>query len=382
MLQNLTIDQSFQKLLTKLNPTEKQRQQIQVTRETIDSVLANDQRIFLHTQKQPSFLTGSYSRNTIIRPIHDIDLYARIHYDKHAKDKSPRSILLLMASALKKRYPNNTKVNVDSPCVVVGFSGWGYKFEVVPVVCYDNNSDLYDIPVPGSQSWMQCYPHVPTRWLSSCNHRNNKMFIPIIKILKQWNRNNKVGLKSFHLELRTEKVFGTVTEINSYPQGIFDWMYCVRNWVWDNNYPFIIEPGKNYEYVDEYMYEKPFRLRVIRNKFDTGLKKAERAWNFYVKGREAAAKRTWRQMFGSMFPVPQPPLAKPVFVPPKQLPAITLKNALSMQQPAGLLGGYQRNALLDALSNSFPKLANTSVSDMDMNALLDLLANSKGPFKR
>ena len=143
-----------------------------------------------------------------------------------------------------------------------------------------------------------------------------------------------------------------------------------------------MEPGKNYEYVDEYMYKKPFRLRVIINKFDTGLKKAEMAWNFYVKGREAAAKRTWRQMLGSMFPVPQPPLAKPVLVPPKQLPAITLKNALSMQQPAGLLGGYQRNALLDALSNPFPKLANTPVSDIDMNALLDLPTNSKDPFKR
>src|SRR3990172_3889053 len=144
MSQELTVDQSFQKLLTNLNPTEKQQQQIKTTRETIDSVLTKDPRIFLHTQKQPSFLTGSYERDTIIRPIHDIDLYVRIHYGKHAKDKSPRSILLLIASALKRRYPNNTKVNVDSPCVVVSF--WDYKFEVAPVVCYDDNSDIYDIP--------------------------------------------------------------------------------------------------------------------------------------------------------------------------------------------------------------------------------------------
>ncbi len=220
-MKKLTVDQSFQKLLSNLNPTEIQRKRIQTTRETIDSVLFNDNRIHLHYQKQPSFFTGSYSRNTIIRPIDDIDLYIRIHYGEHAKDKSPRLILRLMASAVRKRYPNNTKIRIDSPCLVVSFRD--YRFEIVPVVCYEHNTDLYDIPAPGSQSWMQCYPHVPNRWLSSCNHTNNGVFIPLIKILKHWNKVNKVGLKSFHLELLTEKVFGAVSEIDSYPQGIFDW---------------------------------------------------------------------------------------------------------------------------------------------------------------
>lgn len=74
MSQKLTVDQCFQKLLTNLNPTERQRQRIQKTRNSIDSVFANDRRIFLNTQQQSSFLTGSYARNTIIRPIDDIDL--------------------------------------------------------------------------------------------------------------------------------------------------------------------------------------------------------------------------------------------------------------------------------------------------------------------
>ena len=339
MSKNLTIDQSFQKLLSNLHPTEKQRQRIKITRETIDSVLANDQRIFLHTQKQPSFLTGSYSRSTIIRPIHDVDLYIRVHYGKHAKDKSPRSILLLMASVLKKRYPKNTKVNVDSPCIIVNF--FDYKFEVAPVVCYEDKPDIYDVPAPGSQSWMQCYPHIPSRWLSSCNHKNNKMFIPLIKFLKQWNRVNKVGLKSFHLELLTEKVFGSMTDIYSYPQGIFDWIYCVRDWLWENSYPFIEEPGSSYKFVDDYVYEKKFRLRVMRNKIDTALKKAERAYDFYLKGRHIAAKRIWRNMFGSMFPSPEPQLSKPVLVPPKQSPALTLRDAFFYSKPQqGLWAGF------------------------------------------
>jgi len=387
MSEELTVEQSFQKLIANLNPTEKQQLDIRTKRETIDSALANDQRIFLHTEKQQSFLTGSYARDTIIRPINDVDLYVRVNYGEHAKDKSPRSILLLMASALRKRYPNNTQVNVDSPCVVVTF--WGFKFEIAPVVCYEGNADLYDIPAPGSQSWIQCYPNVPSKWLSYCNYKNDEMFIPLIKILKQWNRNNKVGLKSFHLELLTEKVFGSVTEIYSYPQGIFDWMFCVRNWLRENKYPFIEEPGHGNKYVDDYLYGNAFRLMAVRSKVDAGLKSAERAYDFFGKGRQIVAKRIWKSMFGSMFPSPEPEPSKPVLIPPKQQPALTLRDVAALRQPTGLLGGIQpnatRNALLNILSGQSPAVTLRDVAtsrqptgllgDFGRKALIDALAN-------
>lgn len=374
MTKNLTIDQSFQKFLTNLNPTDKQREQIRKTRDSIDAALINDDRIFLNTQKQFSFLTGSYSRKTIIRPIDDIDLYVRVHYGKHAEGQSPMSILRLMARAIRRRYSKNTKINVDAPCIVVRFLG--YKFEIVPAVGYSDNPDLYSIPAPGSKEWIQCYPNVPDKWLSACNYKNNSMFIHLIKMLKQWNRNNKVGLKSFHLELLTEKVFGAVTDIYSYPQGIYDWMYCVRNWIWGNDYPFVLEPGKSYDYVDEYLYEKPFRLHVVRKKFDAGLKKAERAWNFYSKSKYPAAKRVWNNMFGPKFPVPQAPTVTPSYIPPKPPPPPTLKDFLTTQPTTELLGGYPRNALRDALLNPQPK------PQPDTNALLAMLLNPKDPFKR
>jgi len=280
----------------------------------------------------------------------------------------------------------------------------GYKFEIVPAVGYEDNPDLYDTPATGSKEWMQCYPNVPSRWLSSSNHANNRMFIPLIKILKQWNRHNNVRFKSFHLELLTEKVFGAITEIKSYPQGIFDWMYCVKNWVWDNEYPFVQEPGKSFVYVDDYLYQNKHQLRIARNKLDAGLKKAERAWNFYCKGRNISAKMIWHNMFGNMFPSSEPLPAKPVLIPPKTEPAPVLKNALTMQQPAGLIGGYHTNALLEALANPsskpsdipvsnsarnniFDALLNpqpkpTNILSSDISRIIDLLTKSKDPFKK
>lgn len=279
-----------------------------------------------------------------------------------------------MAAAIRKRYPKNTKVNVDSPCIVVNF--WDYKFEIVPAYSYSDNPDLYSIPAPGSKEWMDCYPNVPDKWLSSCNHSNNSLFIPLIKMVKQWNRHNKVGLKSFHLELLTEKVFGNVTSIYSYPQAIFDWMYCVHDWIQYNDSPFILEPGKSYTHVDNYLYGNQFRLRVVRKKLEAGLKCGERAWNLYQKGRYSAAKRLWNRIFGSKFPVPQVSVTTQAPVQPNPSSASTLQGLLYNRPAMGFLNGSNQNTLLDALSNPRPK------SQPKMNTLLGAILRAEDPFKR
>jgi len=130
----------------------------------------------------------------------------------------------LMRTALKGRF-KKTKIRLDMPCIVLSFSE--YTFEVVPVVTFSDDEDLHRVPGSGARDWVKCYPNVPTKWMTRCNYANDGKFIPLIKILKNWNRNNNVSFKSFHLELLTEMVFREVSEIWSYPQGIYEWMSCV-----------------------------------------------------------------------------------------------------------------------------------------------------------
>ena len=371
----MTASQSFQKMLSNLNPTEKQRASIQVTRDTIDQTLQNNPRIHLVSTEQPSFFTGSYSRHTIIRPLYDIDLYVRVNYTEHAKEKPPRSILVLMARALRRRYVQ-TKIDVDSPCVVIKFSD--YKFEIVPVVGYQNNDDQYLIPAPGSREWIDSYPHVPNKWLTSSNHYNNQKFIPLIKILKQWNRANKVRLKPFHLELLTGMVFSNVSEITSYPQGVYDWMYSVSDWVSGNDYPFVLEPGKRYTYVDQYLYDNKFRLQVVRKKLGAGLRKAELAYNAWLDGKEVRAKSLWRQMFGNMFPAPIPLATPGRLVPPKPIPRPAVLSLFPPPKPSLLEMALQNdpnkglNYLLHTPLSKQPK--------QNVNSLLDSLAGRRKKF--
>jgi hypothetical protein len=296
----MSADQAFKEMLSRLNLTQKQRERIRATRETIDAVLTNDDKIYLHPTKQTSFFTGSYSRKTIIRPIDDIDLYVRINYGHHVEGKPPIQILGLMKRALHRRYPN-TKININLPCIVITF--FGYKYEIVPAVCYEDKDNLYEIPAPRGRGWIQCYPHVPDEWISSSNQANNEMFIPLIKVLKQWRRNKAVPLKSFHLEMLTEMVFNNL-EITDYPTAVYAWMHYVSQWIKENNKPFVLEPGKTDTFVDQYLYGNPFKLIQVRKKIDQGVKLAHRAFGSWRNGKEARARFVWRVMFGDKFPLP------------------------------------------------------------------------------
>lgn len=408
----MTVKQAFEKMLSNLNLTPIQRTSIQTARATIDQTLKNDPKIHLVSSQQPSFLTGSYSRNTIIRPVDDIDLYVKVHYGHHAKEKNPRGVLILMRRALGKRYPQ-TKINVDSPCVVIKFMG--FKFEIVPAVGYSDDDQMYMVPGAGCRSWVHCYPHVPNTWLTNLNHYNNEKFVPLIKILKQWNRFNKVGLKSFHLELLTGMVFNSVSEIDNYPQGVFDWFHFVSDWIHNNNSQFILEPGKTYLYVDQYLYDNNFRLRVVRKKLKIALRRARDAYFSWVDGKELKAKRLWRQMFGEMFPAPLPltttnsrlvPPKKatlPRLVPPKfptlapptsppqnflavglrDKPENTLATLLGKPEPPTFSQHFLGMALSDKpknFLNSLLEKPRPKVSSSDTNALLGLLRNPRKKY--
>lgn len=385
----MTISKSFETMLSRLEPKIIQKRAIQKSRETIDNVLKNSPKISLVTQRQPSFLTGSYKRNTLIRPIQDIDLYVLVHFGFHADGKKPIFILREMARVLRNRFIR-TRIRVDSPCVIVKFNE--YIFEVVPAIYHTDDDQCYQIPGPGARKWIDCYPHVPDKWLTNSNYLNDKKFVPLIKILKQWNKHNNVGLKSFHLELLTGMVFDQTSEIVNYPQSVNDWMHFVSDWIHYYHSSFIREPGKHYTHVDDYLYSDFEKLQKVRRKLKIAQKRTETALKRWIDGKEIAAKRLWKQMFGDMFPAPillttggkrvaskPPPLGR--LVPKKPLPLLG-QNALSNfpppPKPSFLEMALQENSKDNV--NSFLNTPFSKQPEYTRNALLDLLAGTNKPF--
>lgn len=290
----MTVLHYFSDLASRLNLTEIQVEGVSKSRDRLLAALSGSSRIFLIYQK-PSFYTGSYSRETIIRPLDDIDLYVRIYYSMHAKNKSPREIMLLFMQALKKSFPN-TPMKLSPPCIEINF--FLKRFEIVPAVPYQDNDDIYDIPSSDLHLWEQCYPNLPNKWITRANNRNGGLFIPLIKMVKQWIRNNNLRkpIKSFHVELLTDLVFSAY-RIKNYPIGIYLWFYATHELLQQNRNPFIIEP-EGHEYVDEYLYRNPMLLRIFKAKINDGLRLSSMAIKYWQRGHEGTAIAIFKRLFG------------------------------------------------------------------------------------
>jgi hypothetical protein len=292
----MTVLQYFNDLASRLNLTGSQIEGVNASRDRILTALQSSPKISLIDQK-PCFYTGSYSRDTIIRPLDDIDLYIRIDYSKHADGKSPREIIMLFRQELKRTLPE-TPMKESPPCIKIKF--FNKRFEVVPVVSYRDNDDLYDIPTSDLKGWEPCFPTLPNKWLTQANKRNGGLFIPLIKMVKQWIRNNglRTPIKSFHIELLTDLIFSKYN-IENYPQGIFIWFFAVNELFLFNKMPFVPEPEGN-GYVDSYLFGKPFLLKRFRNKVSDGLKMTCDAINHGSKGQETVAVNLFRSLFGAL----------------------------------------------------------------------------------
>lgn len=291
----MTVLQYFNDLASRLNLTETQVEGVSKSRDRILAALQGSPRISLIYQK-PSFYTGSYSRETIIRPLDDIDLYIRINYSMHAKNKSPKEIMLLFMHALKKSFPG-TPIKLSPPCIEVSF--FLKRFEIVPVVPYQDNDDIYDIPSADLNRWEQCYPNLPNKWLTVANRRNGGLFIPLIKMIKQWIRNSNLRkpIKSFHVELLIDRVFSEY-RIENYPTGIYRWLYATHELLHDNDKPFVVEP-EGYEYVDDYLYRIPMLLKIFKAKINDGLRLSDMAIKYWHKGHEGPAVAIFKKLFGT-----------------------------------------------------------------------------------
>jgi len=193
-----------------------------------------------------SFLTGSYSRNTAIRPPKDVDFFIVLN-DKKYGDLKPSELLNLLEKTLKEILPNKT-VFQQTHSVTIEYDE-DFSIDVIPA--FEINSELYKIPHVSDDSdiWLESNPKIHGEKLTEANNTVNGLLVPIVKLLKAWKRDKCSYVKSFHLELLAIEIIYN-SEIESYANGI--------NLFFDNanNYlksACIIDPANSDNFVDDYL---------------------------------------------------------------------------------------------------------------------------------
>lgn len=192
-----TVKESFRQFAANLNITDRQETIVSNCRSNVAAKLGAKLTLY---PEQPSKLIGSYDRDTIIRYLTegDVDVMVVLNYGAHKewdnKEGVPK-VLNRFRSILVEAYPD-TVCRVDRNCVTMELSQ--FKLDVVPAFRYKEG--YYTIPDTYRSQWLETDPVAFAEEITRINKNMDGSFVPLIKMLKGWNRELTKPLRGFHLE--------------------------------------------------------------------------------------------------------------------------------------------------------------------------------------
>ena len=132
-----------------------------------------------------TFLSGSYRRQTAIRPQKknghtdrpDVDI---IVVTNHSSNDDSKDIVDLLFKTLKKKYPNIRRQTRS-----VGIESNKADMDVVPIIPYGL---MYLIPDRKQKKWIPTNPPGHTKWTTEMNTLAGGRFKPLVKLMKWWRR--------------------------------------------------------------------------------------------------------------------------------------------------------------------------------------------------
>jgi len=200
-----SVREALEKFIQSLELTQKQRDE--VSRQHIMVRECLRQRL----KSKTDFLSGSYSRHTAIRPLHDIDIFVVLG-DAGSTALTADAALKQVRQALHEEWPNKSLPILQQHSVHIGFSDSGIEFDVVPALQVPGQ-DVYLIPERQTGQWLRTNPRIHEKLSTQANELAGKKLKPLLKAVKHWNRHHESSpLGSFHLEVMSYSAFPSPPE--------------------------------------------------------------------------------------------------------------------------------------------------------------------------
>lgn len=210
-----TVQESFRTLKSNLEITGLQTATVSTRQNKVREVLSAAITV------NDSFLTGSYARSTMISPLNeaDIDIFFVLdnkyfhHYNN--QNGGPAGLLDFVKRTLLKTYTSTPGISRNGQAVTIRFT----DFVVDVVVGFNRNGGGYLIPNSVTGKWLSTDPKKHVELLSLANRGHDGDLVPVIKMLKAWNKGHGSFFRSFHLEVLCLQVFNNIS-ISDYPSGV------------------------------------------------------------------------------------------------------------------------------------------------------------------
>lgn len=242
------------------------------------------------------FLTGSYRRETKIKPLQDVDMFVVIDPEgaqSSYRQNTPAEILGALKGVLATRYDS---VVVDRMACTIAFGSDSeiVSFDVVPA--FKLLSGGYEIPDTERGVWIKTNPKLHHELSTAKNAKCDLKFVPFVKMVKAINRDLGGPVKpSFLTEVMAWQF---VTEPFGRYQDEVRWFLASAIEGVEHAWP---DPAGFGPDVNTMLSSQ--RSMAI-SELTRALSIAEEAIRLEDDGQERAAVETWRKLFGNRMPRP------------------------------------------------------------------------------
>lgn len=287
-----TVLESFRILKGTLEITDLQESTISTRQQNVRDALKNDLSVL------DSFLTGSYSRHTMIAPLKeaDVDIFIildpKYYHHYNGQNGGQAGLLDLIKRTLKKTYPKTPDISRNGQAVTIQFTD--FMVDVVPA--FNREGGGYLIPNSISQNWISTDPKKHVDIWSEKNKEHNDDLVPLIKMIKGWNRTINNYFRSFHLEVMVLQILDRV-KISDYPSGVRYSFDKGKDYVKQKN----PDPAGYGGDVGSYLSTQENIDNAV-SRFETAYDRAIKAEDYDRRGRVEEAIDMWRKIFGDYFP--------------------------------------------------------------------------------
>jgi Second Messenger Oligonucleotide or Dinucleotide Synthetase domain len=251
------------------------------------------------------FLSGSYKRHTKTKPLKDVDVvFVLGDREKWRRDKPPIEMLKAFESHLKKTYTGKDQVDLGRRSVAIEFEKNWYpedhegKVMSVDAVPAFGCGDDFEIPDKITGTWIKTNPTKHRDQSTAKNKALDGRWVPLVKMLKGWNRANGRPVKpSFLVEVMAEGLVDA--PFSSYPQEVRNFFAAAEANI-DRTWP---DPAGLGPPVSDQM--TPALAAEARKALQDAQRKVALASRAEETGRQGDALRIWREVLGDYFPLSQ-----------------------------------------------------------------------------
>jgi len=283
-----TVNAGFESLKSNLEITDLQQSTVSTRQNNVRDAVEKELLVL------NSFLTGSYAKSTMISPLKEADIDIFIVLDpKYYNSEHPECVLDKVRNTLLKTY-TTSKISRNGQAVTITFGD--FIVDVVPA--FNRKGGGYLIANSYTKKWISTDPTISADLLASENKNHIGDLVPLIKMIKGWNKASGSLFVSFYLELIAIELLKGVT-ISNFHSGVRFFFDKGRTRIKNK----VKDPAGFGDYINP--LRKDLKIQTVEDAikaFETAYEIAIQAENYARNNNNSKAIDEWKKIFGSYFP--------------------------------------------------------------------------------